>query len=496
MKSVIALVILPIVLAGRTPAAEGRLDGPLQAFSFHRDGILGTSVDLTIVTTSPGAADDAERIALAEIERLRQVLSSWDSTSEVSRLFALGTLEHPSAELVSVLDQYSAWSERSGHAYSARVSELTLLWQQAAARGAAPDSAALAHVVAAIAGPAWAIDPASGRVTALTRHRIDLNSLGKGFIIDRVLGALRDSIPSLRGALINVGGDIHVWGAAPTGTAWRIAVATPRDHADNAVPLTRLALRDRAVSSSGDYERGDNIGGRHYSHILDPRTGYPVDHVIGVTVIAPDNATANALATTLSVLPPQDGIRLVRTVAGAEALLVTDDGGSLQTPGFGAYEEKAPARRAPIAAAFTATLNIDVTPTEPEPTPAVCSCLDHTDTAGHQVRTLSFWGDKPKYQRELSKWWTINHADTALIDAITRATRPAGKYTLAWDGLDQKGATVAPGPYMFWLEVAFEDGPHSAKSVMLTCGAAHAAGTIPAASAFAGAEIACDPVKH
>jgi hypothetical protein len=261
------------------------------------------------------------------------------------------------------------------------------------------------------------------------------------------------------------------------------------------VPLARLALRDRAVSSSGDYERGFTIGGRHYSHILDPRTGYPVDHVIGVTVIARDNATANALATTLSVLAPQDGMRLVRSVPGADALLVTDDGGSMETAGFAAYEETMPVHTAPMAATFTATLNIDVTPTERSRHPPYVAVWI-TDTAGHQVRTLAFWGDKPKYQHEMSRWWAINHADTELIDAVTRATRPAGKYTLEWDGLDQKGAAVAPGPYLYWLEVAFEDGPHSAKNVTLACGTAHAAGTIPAASAFAGAEISCDPVKH
>lgn len=476
-------------------ATDSRSGSAPQAFSFHHDGVLGTSVDLTFVTSSPGAAADAERIALAEIERLRRVLSSWDSTSEVSRLFTLGALDHPSAELISVLNQYSAWRERSGQAYSARVGELTQLWQQAAAHGDTPDTVALARAVATIAGPAWEIDRASGRITALTTHRVDLNSLGKGFIIDRVIAALRDSMPALRGALVNIGGDVHVWGAAPAGTAWHVAVANPHDHADNAVPLTRLALRNGAVSSSGDYERGLTIGGRHYSHIFDPRTGYPVEHVVGVTVIGPDNATANALATTLSVLAPEDGIRLVRTVPGAEALLVTDDGGSVRTPGFAAYEEKAPSRRAASTAAFTATLAIDVTPTERNRHPPYV-IVWITDTTGRQVRTLSFWGDKPKYQREMSKWWTVNHADTELIDAVTRATRPAGKYTLEWDGLDQKGAAVAPGPYLFWLEVAFEDGPHSAKNVMLTCGMAHAGGTLPAASAFAGAEISCDPVKH
>lgn len=493
-------LVAPIAIAGR-PVTDSlhHMAAPIQVFTFHRDGVLGTSVDLTFVAASPAEGAHAQQVALNEIERLRHLLSGWDSTSEVSRLFSRGALDTPSPELLSVLRQYTMWHERSGNAYSARVGELTELWQAAAARGTTPDSASLARVVEEMAAPAWQIDAVSSRVTALTSHRVDLNSLGKGYIIDRVMSAVRDSIPTLHGALVNIGGDIHAWGAAPTGSAWRVAVANPRDHADNAVPLTRLVIRDRAVSSSGNYERGFTIGGRHYSHILDPRTGYPVDavsanSVIGTTVIASDNATANALATTLSVLTPADGMRLVRTIPGAEALLVTADGHVSRTPGFAAFEERATVTTASRPAPFKATLAIDVTPTEHSRHPPYVAVWI-TDTAGHEIRTLGFWGDKPKYEKEMSHWWTLNSGDAALVDAVTRATRPAGKYTLEWDGLDQAGAAVPAGPYQFWLEVAFEDGPHSARSVTVTCSSAHAEGTIAGASAFTGAQIACDPVE-
>jgi FAD:protein FMN transferase len=487
-------IVAPIVLTAGPFPGPLRQTSHTQAFTFHRDGVLGTSVDLTFVTGSAGDAERAEQVALGEIERLRRILSSWDNSSEVSRLFERGALRSPSPELLTVLREYTAWNDRSGHAYSARIGALTQLWREAATRGVLPDSATLTRTVAEIEAPAWQIDSASGAIIALTPQRIDLSSLGKGFVIDRVMAALRDSMPTLRGALVNIGGDIHAWGMAPAGAAWRVAVANPRDHADNATPLTRLAIRDRAVSSSGNYERGFTIGGRHYSHIIDPRTGYPADAVVGTTVIARDNATANALATILSVLGPDAGVRLVRSVPGAEALLVTAGGTIVRTPGFAAYEVRRDAETPRHAAAFTATMAIDVTPNERmRHSPYVAVWI--TDTTGHQIRTLLFWGEKPKYQRELSRFWDVNHTDTELLDAVTRATRPAGKYSLEWDGLDQKGATVPPGPYVFWLEAAFEDGPHSSKSATVTCGAAHATGTIPRASAFAGAEIACDPVK-
>ena len=155
---------------------------------------------------------------------------------------------------------------------------------------------------------------------------------------------MREQLPDVKGALINIGGDIHVWGAAPNGGAWTVAVADPARHADNAPPLTQLVLNGGAVSSSGDYERGFTIGGTHYSHILDPRTGRPANRVTSVTVIAPANAIANAVATTLSVLEPEQGMALVRATPGAEAMLVTADGAVMRSSGFSRYERPMPAR--------------------------------------------------------------------------------------------------------------------------------------------------------
>src|SRR5712675_1550249 len=114
-----SIVAVAALLAGpRAPVTRSAAPA-LAASSFHYDGVLGTSADFTFVSLSKSDATRAERVALAEIERLRLELSSWDDRSELSQLFAQGSLEHPSAELLDVLNRYSAWNARSGHAYSA-----------------------------------------------------------------------------------------------------------------------------------------------------------------------------------------------------------------------------------------------------------------------------------------------------------------------------------------------------------------------------------------
>ena len=123
------LALLLTTLFGPTPAPT------MQAYHFAHDGVLGTSLDLTFTAATPEAAAQAERAALAEIERLRLVLSSYDASSEVSRLLVSGGSARPSADLTAVLDRYSFWNQQSGGAYSARVAPLSALWRAAEAAG-------------------------------------------------------------------------------------------------------------------------------------------------------------------------------------------------------------------------------------------------------------------------------------------------------------------------------------------------------------------------
>jgi thiamine biosynthesis lipoprotein len=484
----IATALCAVGLAAASPV---RSHTPTAAYSFGRDGVLGTSLDVTFTAPSAADAQKAEAAVLAEVERLRRIISSYDDSSEVSRLSSAGRIENASPDLITVLDEYTYWSQRSDRAYSPRVGALTELWKKAAISGHVPAESTLMRAAIAAREPGWQLDRSSRVVTSMSAERLDLSSLGKGYIIDRAVAAATKRVPSVEGGIVNIGGDIRVWGRSSSADGrWRIGVADPRAHADNAAPLTTLRLTDAAVSSSGSYLRGFDVAGTHYSHIIDPRTGHPANAVAGVTVIAPDNATANALATTLSVLGPDAGLRLIENTPRAEALLIMADGGMRRSRGFAAYEEA----RAPVAmtprAGNHATLSIDITPNQRvRRRPYVAVWI--TNASGVHIRTLAMWGDRSKYQRDLSKWWGLAGRDNAFVDAVTRATRNAGKYELEWDGLDQRGAATPPGMYTFWVEAAYQNGPHSARSVSVVCGAARATGAIEATDAFAAGSVVC-----
>ncbi len=152
---------------------------------------------------------------------------------------------------------------------------------------------------------------------------LDLGAIAKGYVVDRLAVAIRGA--GIGNFMVEVGGEVYASGRNSTGLAWKIGVDSPLL---NAAPGKRLvgivSLSDRAVATSGNYRnffKGEN--GTLYSHIIDPRTGFPVQmRQTGVSVIASDCATADALATALFVLGEKDGLALIDKIDGVEALFV------------------------------------------------------------------------------------------------------------------------------------------------------------------------------
>jgi thiamine biosynthesis lipoprotein len=121
--------------------------------------------------------------------------------------------------------------------------------------------------------------------------------------------------------MVEIGGDVRVFGSKPDGSPWRVGVQNPF-HPDEGPWLRRLALRDAAICTSGNYRRFSMVQGRRISHILDPRTGQPVSATASVTVVAPTATQADAWATALSVLGPE-GLSLIPDHDKIEAMIVT-----------------------------------------------------------------------------------------------------------------------------------------------------------------------------
>ena len=477
-----------------------------EPFRFHHEDVLGTSLDLQVSAADARQAGAVETAVLDEIERLRKILSTYDPASEISRLNAGAAPMVCPQELVDVLTACDFWTTASHGAYNGHLGELIGVWKAAEKSGAVPEAAALQPIVRSLAAPGWKIDPPTRTVTRAAGQVINVNSFGKGYIISKAVVAARAKVPAATGLLLNVGGDIFASGRTPAGAPWEIGVADPKRSEDNAPPLTKVRLSDRAISTSAAYERGYTIAGRRYSHIFDPRTGQPAAGVASATVIAANNANANALATTLCVLKPEEGIALVRSLAATECLIVTADGRQLRSGGFSAVEmprlASVPPTSAPAGAksgAWPAGFQVTLTLNLKAPAgggkrvkrPYVAVWVE--DAEGRRARTVAVWGRQRKYFPDLREWWKLARDDEQWAASVTRATRSAGQHRIVWDGMDDQGAPLPPGTYTLVLEVNREHGTYSMQSGKIECGKMRTKGVIAGSTEFDESPIAYGP---
>ncbi|MFM8274709.1 MAG: DUF2271 domain-containing protein [Gemmata sp.] len=472
------LAALAAVLALVGSGASRPLSAPAPRaaeFVFHRDHVIGTSFDLRVVAPDEATADAAELTALAEIERLRMVFSTYEAESEISKLNGTREPVAVSADFAAVLERYAVWQQKSGGAFNSQVGELVREWKAGERANREPDAAALERIVNDLKGPGWTLDARARTVTRRTVQPLDLNAVAKGYMIRKAADAVRAAHPTVTALLANLGGDIFAWGDR----TWAVGVQDPANHFDNAAPLFGVRLKDQAVATSGGYQRGYTIEGKRYSHIFDPRTGRPAEGVASATVVAGDNTTANALATTLCVLKPEEGLKLVEGVEGAACLIIDASGRPHRSAGFKLFEV-APARAlaqdkkdAPTGAAWPAghqvTVAVELPKIEAKRYRKPYTAIWIEDDKGKAVRTLAVWGNAPKYLKDLTDWWRIGKGDNDLVKAVTRATRGPGKYDLAWDGKDDKGNALPQGTYTVRVEVHREFGDHVRQSGKIEC---------------------------
>lgn len=464
--------IAALVLAAGVAAMLG--DRP-QPFRFHYENVLGTSMDVTVLAASGHAADAAAALVLERIDHDARILSGYDPDSEFSRWFmSTGDAVPVSSELYEVLGMFDTWRDRTGGALDASAEAVSRVWTKAASVKRFPTDDEVAAAVRLVRQPHWRLEPVAHTATHLDAAPILLNSFTKSYIIDRaVRAALADG--SARAVVVNIGGDLVARGP------WTetVGITDPLDNADNAAPLTRLAVRDSAVATSGSYRRGFDIGGHHYSHIVDPRTGRPSSHVVSATVLAERAADAGALATAFCVLQPEDSERLAASVPGAEFLIVLANGTRLQSAGWRALVAGSEPRLrlpSPVTSVFaseqagrpdfelTVTVELATFKTRVD-RPYLAIWIEDKDKIPVRTVTVLYRERKARYLAELRAWYRADRLraiaeGTEIIGSVSSATRAPGRYTFKWDMKDQQGKLVKPGTYTVCIEAAREHGTY------------------------------------
>ena len=306
-------------LARRAWPQLGRSTRP-QRFVYHYEQVLGTSLELQLTADGAATARRAEQGVLAEVDRLEPILSTWSGTSELACWLMTRDCDVcVSPELVEVLRASEQWRVLTGGAFDPAAQAVIALLKDHADCGL--DDETFNTLLLAMHEPRWSLDVARGTARRRTPLAISLDAIAKGYIVSRAAACARD-VAGVTSVLLNIGGDIQHFAAAPV----RVAVADPHAPAENAPAIAVVQLRNTALATSGGYRRGFVTNGRRVSHIVDPRTGQPVEHIASASVIAPTCATADALSTAFSVMDARESLALADTLPGIGCLLVTQDG--------------------------------------------------------------------------------------------------------------------------------------------------------------------------
>lgn len=303
---------------------------------------MGTSYTVKMVDAS-GAMGARERRELrgrieAKLERVNQQMSTYRVDSEISRFnrAPVGEWFAVSAPTERVVRQALALSDASDGAFDVTVGALVNLWGFGPTPGAALPPGE-ADIVRARKRVGRELLETRASPPALRRSAdvyVDLSAIAKGFGVDQIAVLLEQA--GMHDYLVEIGGELRVNGRRRDGERWRIGVQMPDAGEDGVVERT-FSLSEGAVATSGDYRSFYERDGRRYGHIIDPRTGYPVHHALAsVTVASTTAMQADALATALSVLGAEVGMRYA-TRHGIAALFIIRSHGAFEeqsTPQF------------------------------------------------------------------------------------------------------------------------------------------------------------------
>jgi len=300
---------------------------PVSAAAEQWDCLMGTLVQQQ--TYGLGGARCIE-LARDEIARLELLWSEAHWDSEVNHITRYAGLRAYTVapETAFVLRQVKKLHAMTDGAFDVTAGPLIQLWKRAAERGAPPTPSEIAQTRALVSMQDLEI---VGQRVGLRRagQQLDLGSVDKGYAADRCIELYRQH--GIRHALVDLGGHVAVLGGKPDGSAWRVGIQAPGHK--RGVTCGVIEARDCSVVTTGNYERAYDFAGQPYSHILDPRTGYPVSNdLLSVTVVHQSSFFADAFSTACMVLGAARSLELAQRLQ-VDLFLLCEDGRKL-TPGM------------------------------------------------------------------------------------------------------------------------------------------------------------------
>jgi FAD:protein FMN transferase len=326
---------VPAADASRTRVVETHADGRLMLE--RTGGVMGTSMRLVAIGRDRAALEEALVAAEAELRRVEDLMTDWRASPlmDLNAAAGSGPVAVPT-ELGRLVERSLLVAELSGGAFDPTWRGVGTLWKLRADPPVVPDDAAIAAGLERVDFRRVAVTTDAARevytVELPAGFELGLGGIAKGYGVDRAMTVLMEH--GVEHAVVDAGGDLKALGQHFDGP-WEVAIRHPRRQAgERGDVMAVVPVSNACVVTSGDYERFVVIDGVRHHHILDPRTGRPSTGCMSATVVGPDAAVCDALATALCVLGPDDGLALIERSGAYQALAVGMDGAVRTTAGL------------------------------------------------------------------------------------------------------------------------------------------------------------------
>ncbi|RKR07930.1 thiamine biosynthesis lipoprotein [Maribacter vaceletii] len=286
--------------------------------------LMGSRFDITVVAKDSIKASSYITLAVSEITRIEKLISSWDKNSEttlVNKNAGIAPVK-VSKELYDLIERSISISKLTDGAFDISYASMDKIWQFNGSMTQMPNTKQIKQSVAKVGYKNIILNKEKSTVYLKQEGiKIGFGAIGKGYAADKAKALLVKK--GVASGIINASGDMNTWGKQPNGEEWKVAITNPMNK-NKAFAL--LPITNGAVVTSGNYEKFVMLNGKRYSHIIDPRTGYPSSGIISVTVFAPKAELADALATSVFVMGKEVGLNRINQLPNIECVIVDDIG--------------------------------------------------------------------------------------------------------------------------------------------------------------------------
>ncbi len=304
---------------------------PREATPFSRSGFyFDTVITITVYDEKDLKSLDT---CFSLADRYEHLFSTKIEDSDVARINAAnGAPVTVDPETISLVNTALSYAALSDGAFDPTIGALSSLWDFQSEEPALPNPAEIEAALKTVDYRKVKVDEVNRTIQLeCPGTRLDLGGIAKGYIADRMKDALMQE--GVTSAIINLGGNVLVLGEKPDGSPYKVGIQYPFQPEGTAIET--IDITDQSLVSSGCYERYMTIDGVRYHHILDTKTGYPVESgLLGVTILSDRSVDGDALSTICYVLGLEDGMTLIESLPDTEAVFIKEDETLVSSSGF------------------------------------------------------------------------------------------------------------------------------------------------------------------